>query len=123
MVLARRELGAAAFAGNWETGRAWSPAAALTEAQTLVTGPLPAVALVAPINPAPQATSDSPFDLTARECEVLRLLVQGHTNPEIAAALFISRKTASNHVTNILAKLGVETRTAAATYAVRQGLV
>ena len=62
-------------------------------------------------------------DLTAREREVLQLLVQGKTNPEIAKALFISHKTASKHVTSILAKLGVETRTAAATFAVRNGLV
>jgi DNA-binding CsgD family transcriptional regulator len=61
--------------------------------------------------------------LTVREIEVLRLLVEGLSNPEIAAALFISHKTVRNHVTNILAKLGVESRTAAATFAVRHGLV
>jgi DNA-binding NarL/FixJ family response regulator len=61
--------------------------------------------------------------LTVRERDVLRLLVEGHSNPEIAATLFISHKTVRNHVTNILAKLGVESRTAAATFALRQGLV
>jgi DNA-binding CsgD family transcriptional regulator len=61
--------------------------------------------------------------LTEREREVLGLLVEGRSNPEIARCLSISPKTASNHVTNILAKLGVESRTAAATQAVRQGLV
>jgi NarL family two-component system response regulator LiaR len=60
--------------------------------------------------------------LTLRELEVLRLLAEGHSNPEIASLLFISPKTASTHVTNILTKLGVESRTAAATYAVRHGL-
>ena len=61
--------------------------------------------------------------LTMREREILRLLVEGRSNPEIAAALFISPKTVRNHVSRILAKLGVASRTAAATFAVRHGLV
>ena len=60
--------------------------------------------------------------LTAREAEVLRLLAEGRTDREIGAALFISDKTASRHVANILLKLGVGTRTAAAAYAHRHGL-
>jgi DNA-binding CsgD family transcriptional regulator len=52
--------------------------------------------------------------LTAREFEVLRLLAEGQSNREIAAALFISPKTASVHVSNILGKLGTATRTEAA---------
>ena len=63
------------------------------------------------------------MSLSQRELEVLRLLVEGHSNPEIAAALFISQKTVRNHVTHILGKIGVETRTAAATFALRHGLV
>jgi DNA-binding NarL/FixJ family response regulator len=63
------------------------------------------------------------FGLTDREFHVLRLLVEGHTNPEIAATLFISHKTVRNHVTSILTKLGVESRTAAATFALRHGIV
>jgi len=61
--------------------------------------------------------------LTVREAQVLRLLVDGQTDREIATALFISPKTASNHVANILGKLGAETRTAAAAFALRHGLV
>jgi DNA-binding NarL/FixJ family response regulator len=59
----------------------------------------------------------------AREREVLRLLVAGHSNPAIADRLFISPRTAQTHVTNILAKLGVASRTEAAALAIREGLV
>ncbi len=60
--------------------------------------------------------------LTARELEVLRLLVAGRSNRQIAEALFISGKTASVHVTNILAKLGVHSRVEAAARARDLGL-
>ena len=60
--------------------------------------------------------------LTPRELEVLRLVAAGRSNGQIAEALFISRKTASVHVSNILAKLGVHTRTEAAAAAHRMGL-
>jgi DNA-binding CsgD family transcriptional regulator len=59
--------------------------------------------------------------LTAREREVLALLADGRTNREIGEALFISEKTASVHVSNILGKLGVGSRGAAAAMAVRLG--
>jgi DNA-binding NarL/FixJ family response regulator len=61
--------------------------------------------------------------LTSRERDVLRLLVAGQSNPEIAEALFISRATARTHVANILAKFDVATRTEAASRAVRDGIV
>jgi DNA-binding CsgD family transcriptional regulator len=61
--------------------------------------------------------------LTAREREVLALLVEGHTNRRIAEELFITESTAGVHVSNILGKLGVATRTEAATVAARLGLV
>ncbi len=60
--------------------------------------------------------------LTAREREVLRLIAEGRTNREIGAALFISAKTASVHVSNILGKLGVASRTEAAALALREGI-
>ncbi|WP_318836480.1 helix-turn-helix transcriptional regulator [Actinomadura rudentiformis] len=69
------------------------------------------------------ADRSGPFDaLTVREREVLRLVAEGRNNREIAAALFISPKTASVHVSNILAKLGVASRTQAAAVAHREGL-
>jgi len=60
--------------------------------------------------------------LTAREAEVLRLVAAGRSNREIAAELFISAKTASVHVSNILAKLGATSRTEAAAIAHQAGL-
>lgn len=63
------------------------------------------------------------FGLTEREHEVLRLVAAGHGNRDIAGELFISPKTASVHVSNILAKLGVSTRTEAASTAYRLHLL
>jgi DNA-binding CsgD family transcriptional regulator len=59
--------------------------------------------------------------LTSRELEVLALLAAGYTNPQIGEALYISRKTASHHVSSVLAKLGVTTRVEAAGVAHRLG--
>jgi DNA-binding NarL/FixJ family response regulator len=71
--------------------------------------------------PAPAWTS--PIQLTRREREVLDLLCHRLTDPEIAERLFISTKTASNHVSNILTKLGATNRREAAAIAVQQGLI
>jgi DNA-binding CsgD family transcriptional regulator len=62
-------------------------------------------------------------DLTERELEVLRLLAAGWTNKQIAGALYISPKTASAHVSSILAKLGVQRRAGAVAAAQRLGLI
>jgi DNA-binding NarL/FixJ family response regulator len=66
---------------------------------------------------------ESPETLTERETEVLRLLARGRSNKEIAHDLTIGEKTVKTHVSNILSKLGVPSRTQAALYAVRIGLV
>jgi DNA-binding CsgD family transcriptional regulator len=63
-----------------------------------------------------------PFGLTPRERQVLALVAQGATNRQIGAALFMAEKTASVHVSRILAKLGVQGRTQAAAIAHRQHL-
>jgi DNA-binding CsgD family transcriptional regulator/tetratricopeptide (TPR) repeat protein len=76
--------------------------------------------------PTPSAATSQPnlrIRLTDRELEVLGLVAEGHTNGQIAAALYISPKTASVHVSNILAKLNVSTRTEAAAHAHRIGLL
>ncbi|MFL5862884.1 MAG: response regulator [Solirubrobacteraceae bacterium] len=65
---------------------------------------------------------DGLAQLSAREIEVLRLIAKGLENTEIAVALDISPRTAKNHVSNILAKLGLANRVEAAVYAVRQGV-
>ena len=63
-----------------------------------------------------------PADLTSREVEVLRLIVEGFTNVEISQILCISAHTVKTHVIHILNKTGVKDRTQAAVWAVRQNL-
>jgi DNA-binding CsgD family transcriptional regulator len=65
----------------------------------------------------------TPGGLTARELEVLRLLASGSTNREIAADLYISEKTVARHVSNIFAKLGLSSRSAATAYAYQHELL
>jgi two-component system NarL family response regulator len=61
--------------------------------------------------------------LTERETEVLKTIVAGKSNKEIAAALFISEATVKTHINNLLSKLGVSDRTQAATMALHRGIV
>jgi non-specific serine/threonine protein kinase len=107
---ARAALGEVAFAAAWAAGRALPLAQAVAEAMAGAAPP-PAAGAAAP-----------PHGLTAREVEVLRLVAAGQTDREIAAALFVSRRTVEWHLSNLLAKLGVGSRTAAAAYAIREGL-
>ena len=66
---------------------------------------------------------DQPEPLTDRETDVLKLVARGLANKEIAQALSIGEKTVKTHVSHILSKLGVQSRTQAALYAARVGLV
>jgi NarL family two-component system response regulator LiaR len=66
---------------------------------------------------------ESPEALTERETEVLRLLAQGQSNKQIAHRLHNTEKTIKTHVSRILSKLGVQSRTQATLYAIRIGLV
>ncbi len=72
--------------------------------------------------PAPELNTTPLSQLSARELDVLRLIAAGMGNAEIAAELHISPRTAKNHVSNILVKLGLPSRVQAAVYAVRQGV-
>jgi len=74
-----------------------------------------AVAAVAAQSPRP--------DLSAREVQVLELIVQGLANKQIAYALDITEHTVKNHVKNILSKLGAQDRTQAATAAIQRGII
>lgn len=99
-------VGSAAFAKAWAEGLKLDQDAAVAEARSV---------------PRPPAFEDK-LGLSTRERDVLRLLVQGSSDSEIADRLYISRHTASNHVHAILTKLGVANRAAAAALAVRHGL-
>jgi two-component system NarL family response regulator len=74
------------------------------------------------VAPAPPPDTRSLEQLSEREIDVLRLIATGMENAEIADALNISPRTAKNHVSNILSKLGLPSRVQAAVYAVRQGV-
>jgi len=63
------------------------------------------------------------YDLTPREGEVLALMAEGLSNPEIAERLVVSRSTVKFHVSSILAKLGASSRTAAVAQAIQEGLI
>jgi len=73
-----------------------------------------------------QSTRKTPkigFDLTSREHEVLDLMVEGMSNPEIAEELMVSRSTVKFHVSNVLSKLGADSRTGAVAVALKHDLV
>lgn len=72
-------------------------------------------------SPPPRPTY--PAGLTGRQAEVLRLVAAGLSNPEIAARLVVSRRTAERHVQDVYAKIGVSTRAGAALFAMEHGLV
>ena len=116
----RVRLGGTEFAAAWAAGRA------LTVAQAIADGIAVRSlkdARSAPAVPAARRELTAAFALTRREREILALLCQRLTNPEIAERLFISPKTARNHVANLLSKLGAANRREAAAIAVRQHLV
>ena len=70
----------------------------------------------------PQPADDDVFGLTPRECEVLGLLVDGLSQPEIAERLYLSPKTVGTHIQRIMGKMGVKSRTQAVAVAAREGL-
>ena len=118
---ARAALGDAGWNEAWEAGRALPLAGAVAEAIRLASAPTdPASTTTA--GPAAPAETEDRYGLTAREVDVLRLLVRGHSNREIAEALSISPRTAGTHVANIFEKLDVNGRAAAVARAYQLGL-
>ena len=115
VVVTRRAMAKDAFLAGWTAGRGLPLEDAVVEALA-ITVPLPDASL------APGRGGGDPWGLTPREREVLRHLAEGHSNREIATRLSISPSTAGHHVESILAKLGVESRTAAASFALRHDL-
>jgi predicted ATPase/DNA-binding CsgD family transcriptional regulator len=117
MTKARAGLGDAAFTTAWQEGRALTLADAVIEALVVPTEAVDAAPVGKSLTPATR------HGLTTRETEVLQLVREGCSNREIGERLYISERTARTHVQNILNKLDVNTRAAAAAYAVEHGLI
>jgi DNA-binding CsgD family transcriptional regulator len=110
----RTALSPDAFASAWAAGTAMTLDQAITEALSDVP-PTAALTLL------PSRHTPNEWGLTQREADVLRLLVRGLSDREIATNLSIKTRTVHFHVANLLAKLGVESRTAATVVAIRSG--
>ena len=114
---ARAMLSGSRFAAIWEEGWRMALRPALAEAVEMVT-------TWQAEDKRPSATSPAAaLGLSPRECDVLRLLVAGRSDPEIARVLCIGRRTAQSHVSSILKKLQVSNRTEAASVAARDRLI
>ncbi len=110
----RAHLGEPTFAAAWSEGRALSTEQAVVEARRTLAL---ATSGQAPIGPTPMSS------LSPREFDVLRLLVAGHSDREIGAALRVSPRTVQTHVASLFAKFGVDSRVEVTALAVRRGLV
>jgi predicted ATPase/DNA-binding NarL/FixJ family response regulator len=107
----RATIDEASFQLAWATGEAMGEDHAIAEALALTS------------SADHPAITPKPGLISPRETDVLRFLVEGSSNREIADQLYISERTVENHVLHILTKLEVPSRAAAATYAIRNGLV
>jgi DNA-binding CsgD family transcriptional regulator len=115
--VAQSTLGLAAYTEAMAEGRRLTLESAIATATELLTA----------LREEPAAKEEqkkpAPYGLTRRELDVLRLLIDGRSDRQIGDALSISHRTVMSHVEHILNKLDVDSRTAAATQAVRLGLV
>jgi predicted ATPase/DNA-binding CsgD family transcriptional regulator len=119
--VAKTVLGLDRFDAAWSGGRGLPVAQAVAEASTDGASDEATARLVAGATTERDLGAEA--GLTPREAEVLHLLAAGRSSREIADALFISHRTATTHVSNILGKLRVDTRAAAVALAYRRGLV
>jgi DNA-binding CsgD family transcriptional regulator len=117
LAVARARLGSAGFATAWDQSRAMTLDAIIAQALAEPVSP------EAPERPRPPTDPAARAGLTPRERDVLRLLVEGQSDRQIAEALFIGPRTVQTHVANLFTKLGVNARSEAAAMAVRRGLV
>jgi predicted ATPase/DNA-binding CsgD family transcriptional regulator len=108
---ARSQLGEDAFRTAWDTGWSRTIAESAGDVQEVLVAARSQTNVTKPTNPA-TATG-----LTSRELEVLRLVAQGHSNQQIAEALFIGVPTVKSHLSNLLGKLDLPSRSAATAYA------
>jgi predicted ATPase/DNA-binding CsgD family transcriptional regulator len=109
MIILRDRMNPNDFTSTWSEGRALTLQQIIAELEQL------------PI--VPQAKAHSPNELTSRELDVLRLLVQGLSDVQIAEKLVVSRRTVTTHLTTIYSKLGVNSRSAAIHHALDQKLI
>ena len=116
----RARLDDPAFTEAWEEGRALSLSEATADALAVATEI--AAAAVSTTHSA-RAHAATAAGLTAREHEILRLVVAGKSNPEIGVVLFISHRTVATHLRHIYDKLGVSGRAEAITAAIRRDLI
>jgi ATP/maltotriose-dependent transcriptional regulator MalT len=117
---ARAQVGEQTFRTAWAEGRLMTPEQALAIQEKEMT---PISMPARPLPPPAMKSSTSPFGLTAREGEVLRLLAQGWTDAQIAEHLVISVRTVNHHITSLYSKLGVSSRTAATSCAIEHHLL
>jgi predicted ATPase/DNA-binding NarL/FixJ family response regulator len=119
----RRSVDAATIQRSWDAGNAMPLATLLEEVANSTETLIDASTRVASKPSTTVKSAAAEAGLTRREIDVLRLLVDGLSDREIGDALFISHRTAMTHVANILGKLNLESRTAAAAFALRNNLV
>ncbi|MFN8457681.1 MAG: tetratricopeptide repeat protein [Anaerolineae bacterium] len=116
---ARAALGASSFAAAWAQGQTLT----LEQAAALAAAPLPQPSAPVATISAPTPSVHPDLGLTPREVEVLRLVAQGLTDAQVAAKLFLSRRTVSKHLELIYSKLDVTSRSAATRFALEHKLV